>query len=119
MKKYLPLILVLLLLGCRSESIINIDSNQAKKLIAENNVTILDIRTPQEFKTEHIKKAINIDYYSTDFRKKLVALDKSKTYLIYCRSGNRSSRSLSIFKKMNFSKIYHLKNGFIKWKQTN
>jgi len=47
---------------------------------------ILDVRTPAEFADEHIENAINLDYYSETFRDDLNKLDKTKTYLIYCRT---------------------------------
>ena len=77
---------------------------------------ILDIRTPGEFQSGHLEDSVLIDFYSKNFAEELSRLDKNKTYLIYCRSGNRSSRSLGLFQKLKFQKLYHLDSGIIGWK---
>ena len=73
-----------------------ISPKEASDLIAKhkNNADfiILDVRTPREFKSGHIEKAILLDYYSKTYTDELTRLDKTKTYLIYCRSGNRSGK---------------------------
>ena len=61
-----------------------IDAAGAAKLIAENDeVVILDIRTPSEFQRGHLKDAINIDYTAGDYAETLGGLDKEKTYLMH------------------------------------
>jgi rhodanese-related sulfurtransferase len=57
-----------------------------------------------------------IDFYSKTFSEEINRLDKGKAYLIYCRSGNRSTRSLELFQKLKFQKIYHLSSGINGWK---
>lgn len=76
---------------------------------------LLDIRTPQEFAKGRISGAMLIDYYGGDFVERLKKLDRNKTYLIYCRSGNRTGRSLAIFKRLGFGQVYHLESGLIGW----
>ena len=77
---------------------------------------IIDVRTPKEFANEHIENAVNLDYYSEKFRDELNKLDKEKTYLIYCRSGNRSGKALSIMKELAFREVYNMLGGIIQWK---
>jgi rhodanese-related sulfurtransferase len=79
------------------------------------DVVLLDVRTPKEFESGHIQGALLLDYYSTDYVERLKALDKAKTYLIYCRSGNRSGKSLAIFEKLGFQRAYHMDSGVIGW----
>ena len=82
----------------------------------DNDFAILDIRTPGEFQSGHLAKSLLIDFYSKNFADQLSRLDKEKTYLIYCRSGNRSTRSLEIFKKLKFQNVYHVSSGIRAWK---
>ena len=82
----------------------------------DNDFAILDIRTPGEFRSGHLAESILIDFYSQTFADQLSRLDKEKTYLIYCRTGNRSTKSLEIFKKLKFQKIYHMASGIRAWK---
>jgi rhodanese-related sulfurtransferase len=80
-------------------------------------VVTLDIRTPAEFRQGHIQGAQLIDFYAADFVDQLKRLERDRTYLIYCRSGNRSAKSLDLFAKLGFRHAYHLENGLIGWKQ--
>ncbi len=77
---------------------------------------IIDVRTPEEFGEEHIENATNIDFYSEAFRDTLNALDKNKTYLIYCQSGGRSGSALDIMAELNFKKVYNILGGINQWK---
>ena len=86
------------------------------KHVGDSDFAILDIRTPGEFQSGHLQTAILIDFYSQTFADQLSRLDKEKNFLIYCRTGNRSARSLEIFKKLKFQKIYHMANGVSTWK---
>ncbi len=76
---------------------------------------ILDVRTPEEFSEGHIEQAINLDYRSETFREELDKLDKSKTYLMHCKSGGRSTEALVIMEELNFPRIYHMNDGILGW----
>jgi phage shock protein E len=65
-------------------------------------VIFLDVRTGMEVNGGKIENAINIDFMSFNFAQKVANLDKSKTYLVYCRSGNRSGKACQIMHKMGF-----------------
>ena len=97
-----------------------ISPKEASDLIAKhkNNADfiILDVRTPREFKSGHIEKAILLDYYSKMYTEELKRLDKTKTYLIYCRSGNRSGKTLNLIKNMGFSRVYNMDKGINGWR---
>ena len=78
-------------------------------------IQLVDVRTPNEYKSGHITGAININYYDQDFSTQIAALDKSKPIYVYCRSGVRSKYSSEILKKLGFKKIYNLKGGILNW----
>lgn len=69
---------------------------------------IIDVRTPGEFATGHLKDAVNIDVQSPDFAAKVSELDPTKEYFIYCRTGNRSGDAIAQMTNMGFSSM---KNG--------
>lgn len=87
----------------------------AKELASDKKPLILDIRTPREFAAGHLEGAINIDFMSKDFTEKLAELDRTKRYLIYCRSGVRSAKAMRRFKELEFASILHLKEGYLGW----
>lgn len=95
---------------------INLDGAGAAEVLASDPaITILDIRTPEEFAAGHIKGAVNIDFTAVDFEAKVSALDPEKPYLVHCASGNRSGKALPVFDKLKFGRLYHLTNGFKGW----
>ena len=86
------------------------------KHVGDSDFAILDIRTPGEFQSGHLQSAILIDFYSQTFADQLNRLDKGKKFLIYCRTGNRSTKSLELFKKLKYQKVYHMASGISAWK---
>jgi rhodanese-related sulfurtransferase len=95
----------------------HVDASQAQKLIADKKVVVLDIRTPGEFNKGRIGGAKNIDFLAPDFEQRIDELDKTKTYLVHCASGGRSTRSLALFKKHEFQSVYHLDGGIKAWEK--
>jgi rhodanese-related sulfurtransferase len=96
-----------------------IDTEQFNKLLVLDEMQLVDVRTPKEFETGHIKDAINIDFNNEDFKSELSTLDKSKPVLVYCRSGKRSAGAAEIMKEMGFTKIVGLDGGMISWEAAN
>ncbi|HEY94975.1 MAG TPA: rhodanese-like domain-containing protein [Dehalococcoidia bacterium] len=99
--------------------ITNVTAQEAYTLIQEKSddpdFKVLDVRTPDEYNTGHVEGAINIDYNSDTFKEKLDTLDKSGKYLVYCRSGNRSSEAVKVMEELGFTMIYHMNGGIIDW----
>ena len=138
MKREYLVILVLLLLvstgvvsmsGCAEKAvpadqattqiIKDVTAKEAYALIQENqgnaDFIIIDVRTPEEFADGHIENAVNIDFRSETFESEIGKLDRDKTYLIYCRSGNRSRGALSVMVELGFRAVYHLSGGINGW----
>lgn len=96
----------------------NVDATQAAELInTDGSVTVIDVRTPGEFASGHIKGAKNISINSRDFSNALSALDKDVTYVVHCRSGGRSRASLKTFRKLGFKNIVHMDGGIVGWRR--
>jgi rhodanese-related sulfurtransferase len=83
--------------------------------ITQVDVIVLDVRTPEEFSEGHIKGARNIDFNDENFKLQIDVLEKSESYAIYCRSGNRSGKAMSIMNEAGFGRISHLDGGIIAW----
>jgi phage shock protein E len=93
MKKYLATILLSLF---------------ASVSIAHAKQVILDVRTPEEFSTDHVAQAVNIDFKNKDFKDKVAKLDRNDEYELYCRTGNRSGKALTMMKEMGFKNLKNL-----------
>ena len=75
------------------------------------DIILIDVRTPDEIKeTGSIEGATNIDFKAADFKENVSALDKSKEYIIFCRSGNRSGQASQIMADLGFTNINNLSN---------
>jgi phage shock protein E len=85
-----------------------INTPAAKQLLAKPTTEVLDVRTPAEFLTGHLAQARNLNVSSDDFAQQVVQLDTSKTYVVYCRSGKRSSKAADIMYQHGFR---HVVNG--------
>ncbi|MDH3499651.1 MAG: rhodanese-like domain-containing protein [Acidimicrobiia bacterium] len=82
---------------------------------ADADVVVLDIRTPEEFGQGAIEGATNIDFYAPDFADQLDHLDRDVHYVVYCRSGNRSGQSMSIFADLGFADVTEIDGGVVSW----
>lgn len=74
---------------------------------------MIDVRTPAEFGAGHMDKAVNIDFEDRSFGEEVKKLDLTKTYFVYCRSGNRSGQAISIMKAIGIKNIYESQGGIV------
>jgi phage shock protein E len=117
MKKVVSALFVsaLLLTGCSSSNSAVTDLGAAE-FVAQSQATgvvIIDVRTAAEFNEGHITNALNVDVESKTFDSDIAALDKSITYALYCRSGNRSSTAAGKMSDAGFTNILNAQVGFI------
>ena len=106
--------------GEESLEVADVEANAAAKLVADGNVVVLDVRTPEEFTLGHIANALNRNINEQDFGEAVKSLDHSKTYLVHCgmgAAGGRSRRALDSLKAAGATKVYHLNGGFTAWQQ--
>ncbi len=114
------LLAILIFAGaCTSQSENVVSPAKFSELMMEDNVLIVDVRTPEEYKSDRIEGAININIFDKDFKSRIEALDTAKTILVYCRSGRRSGKASKAFTKSGFSTIYDLKGGMVAWYSAN
>lgn len=87
-----------------------------EQLEADSNAVILDVRTEDEYNDGIIASAINIDIHQGPaFISAIEALDKSKNYYVYCRSGARSAKACEIMNELGFENAYNLLGGILAW----
>lgn len=128
---------VISILGCRSayacgdacqsknaqKSYHSISVDEFEKIIADKNITILDVRTAEEYAEGHIALAMNIDVKQADFLEKVKAYigslpikgeSEGGSLAVYCRSGNRSKKACDIL-SANGYKVVELSTGIMGW----
>lgn len=110
-KFFILSLFIIFIISCSNKGYKNINLKKAVKTInTSTNLILLDVRTVEEYSSGYIPNSINIDVLSPDFKSKIELLDKNKEYLIYCRSGNRSTIASSIMATNGFIEIYNLNN---------
>jgi len=86
------------------------------QLEADTNALILDVRSEEEYNEGIIPNAILLDIRKEqEFMSGLEALDKSKNYYVYCRSGARSAKACEIMENMGFENTSNLLGGILEW----
>jgi rhodanese-related sulfurtransferase len=93
----------------------NISPEELNDLKSKDGYIVLDVRAPQEAAEGLIKGAVQANFFAAGFKSELEKLDKSKNYLVYCRSGNRSSKACSMMDSMGFENLYNLLGGIGAW----
>jgi len=97
----------------------DIAPKEASGLIKKNsgnpNFVIMDVRTPEEYREGYIENSVNINYLGKTFRNEVLKLDRTKIYLLYCRSGRRSKEVQDIMKGLGFKEVYNMPGGILQW----
>lgn len=95
--------------------------SEARETIAKRSgdpgFVLLDVRTPKEFNAERIDGAVMVDYLSPSFRDEIAKLARGKSYLVYCRTGNRTNGALKVMRELGFPNVYYFAGGITKWKE--
>ncbi len=74
---------------------------------------LLDVRTPEEVANGMIDGAQHIDFVATDFEQRINQLDRSGNYVVYCRSGGRSTKACQMMQSKGFENIANLEGGYL------
>lgn len=86
---------------------------QATQLLNQGKVSIVDVRTPEEFKGGHLPKSLNIPLDQLAAR--AGELGKTSPVLVVCAVGARAARGAAQLRRAGFDKVYVLDGGFNEW----
>jgi rhodanese-related sulfurtransferase len=99
-----------------ADEVKHVKSKEAAAIVAKGDVIVLDVRTPDEYSEGHIEGAKNIDFLDdAKFKAEAAKLDKTKTYLVHCQAGGRSTKSLKTLQELGINNLIHLDDGFGGW----
>ena len=120
MKRLLICTLALFTTLATADEVKHVKSKEAAAIVAKGDVIVLDVRTPDEFSEGHIAGAKNIDFLDeAKFKAEAAKLDKTKTYLVHCQAGGRSTKSLKTLQELGIKNLIHLDDGFGGWSDNN
>jgi len=94
--------------ACQPKPFTQLTPESYQRMLEEKGGEVIDVRTPEEFAAGHLAGARLSDWRSGDFATEMQQWDKSKTYYLYCASGNRSGQALEKMKEAGFQKVYNL-----------
>jgi len=84
-------------------------------IVDKAGITIIDVRTEDEIAEGMIENAHHLNIFNPDFMDKIDVFDKSKTYVMVCRSGARSGQACMKMMGLGFEKLYNLEGGMMNW----
>lgn len=100
-----------------AEGVVLVPPRQAAEAADGGETVALDVRTPEEFGEGHLRGAVNLDFYAVDFAEQLAGLDRDATYVLYCRSGNRSATAAAMMRDLGFVSVFEVDGGILAWQQ--
>jgi len=82
-----------------------------------DQLVVIDVSTPQEYKHLHLQGAINVNLLSRFFKARLDVMDRRKIYLIYCKAGGRSKIAQKLMLHLGFQTVYNVIGGTFLWEE--
>ncbi|MBV7508762.1 rhodanese-like domain-containing protein [Bacillus sp. sid0103] len=95
------------------KSVRQISTTELKNELKDNHKQFVDVRTPGEFKGNHIKGFKNVPLHQ--LAQKSNELSKDKEVIVICQSGMRSQKASKILKKLGFNKVTNVRGGVSAW----
>ena len=116
----LSLCYTFLLLSCGAQTQTTLTADEFEKAVNKDSVQILDVRTPGEYASGHIKNTLLANWNDEkEFSRRIAFVDKNKPVYVYCLAGGRSAAAAEKMRTMGFENVYELKGGINAWKAGN
>ncbi len=91
----------------RQRSMLNyklVSYDQAKEMIENNEILLIDVRSKAEYDVIHVRNSINIPV--NDLENEILLYDKLKNIMVYCTTGTRSKNAIQILNSLGYNNIY-------------
>ena len=104
-------------LSCTAQTKTSLSADEFETAISKDSVQILDVRTPGEFASGHIKNTLLANWNDrSEFERRISFIDKKKPVYVYCLGGGRSAAAAEKMRNEGFENVYELKGGINAWK---
>ncbi len=95
----------------------SVDVEEVKKAIdQQEQLVVLDVRTPDEYARGHIEGSINLPVSDIAATYKTVLSDKEQRLFVYCLSGSRSAVAVQELQKLGYIHVFDMKSGLLAWR---
>ncbi|WP_404331080.1 rhodanese-like domain-containing protein [Mesobacillus maritimus] len=91
----------------------NVNSEEAQELIANGEVSIIDVRSIEAYSKTHIPNAKHLPFDELEARQS--ELHKNEAYLIVCVAGKTSEKASTLLAENGYTNIYNLSGGMDQW----
>lgn len=107
-----------IIISCTAQTKTSLTADEfEKEITTKENIQILDVRTPGEFFSGHIKNALQADWNDKkEFERRIAFVDKAKPVYVYCLAGGRSAAAAEKLRKMGYANVYELTGGTNAWR---
>lgn len=103
--------------SCNAQTNTALTAGEFESGITKDSIQILDVRTPGEYGSGHIKGAMLADWNNKEeFKRRVSFIDKNKPVYVYCLSGGRSAAAAKKMRAEGFENVFELKGGINAWK---
>lgn len=117
---FIVCIFSLLLFSCTAQPKTSLSADEFEKSVTKDSVQILDVRTPGEYASGHIKNTLLANWNdSKEFERRISFINKNKPVYVYCLAGGRSAAAAAKMRNMGFKNVYELNGGINAWKAAN
>lgn len=99
--------------------ITSVGTNQALQLVNHQSGVLVDVREPAETQTGRIPNSVLLPLSGIPQRLNELEKFKQRPVVLYCRSGQRSSRAAVTLRKHGFTSVYNLAGGIQAWQAEN
>ncbi|MDZ4752123.1 MAG: rhodanese-like domain-containing protein [Flavobacteriales bacterium] len=86
------------------KKLLGLDGPDVKELL-KSGAKLVDVRTPAEFKSGHVKGSVNVPL--DQLEKKVSAWNRDEVIVTCCRSGMRSSSAVQRMRAIGFKNVHN------------
>ncbi|AXG70114.1 thiosulfate sulfurtransferase GlpE [Kordia sp. SMS9] len=110
---------ILFFFGCKNVSKeYDVSVIELHELLQNEDVIVLDVRTPKEVAEGKIKStALEADFFTENSLEAIISnISKDQDIYVYCKSGRRSGKTVAKLRALGFTKAHNIKGGITAWK---
>lgn len=98
----------------KTDGVTKIDAEKAKAMMDAGGVTVVDVRTAEEYAEGHVPGALLVPLESIGGQAPAALPDQKATLLVYCRSGRRSAQAAAKLAELGYGHVYDF-GGILDW----
>lgn len=105
---------------CKAQTKTSLTADEFEKAISKDSIQLLDVRTPDEYASGHIKNSLLADWKDkNEFNRRIGYIDKERPVFVYCLGGGRSAAAAEKMRASGYLQVYELVGGMNAWKAGN